>query len=121
MRTRLVRPSAARRTDVRVLPSAPRARLVAAARFLVHRRPGVALSLLFRRAALLVAFGDMLGLALLLVGVLVIVSAWHGLSPSSVGSIPGQGQFPPFAEAGYFLHAPPSWPARNPPPSTSTR
>src|SRR5690606_5155991 len=57
------------RAFVRVFFPAPGTGLVAAARFLVHRRPGATLGFLLGNAAVFVSFGDMLGLTLLLVGV----------------------------------------------------
>jgi hypothetical protein len=49
--------------------------LLAAPVILVHGRPGPALGLLFRNAALFVTLGDMFGLAILLVGVFRFVAA----------------------------------------------
>src|SRR5690606_30445254 len=66
---------------VAFLAAAARAGLLAAARFLVHRRPGAALGLLVADAAILIAFLDMFGLALLLVGIAALVAAGHGVSP----------------------------------------
>src|SRR3569623_939955 len=60
------------------LVAAARAGLLAAAALLVDRRPGAALGLLLRDAAVLIALLDMLGLALLLVGVAAHVAARHG-------------------------------------------
>jgi len=51
------------------LPSTGPARLFAAAVILVDRGPGAAFGFLLAHALLLVAFGDMVGLALLLGGV----------------------------------------------------
>lgn len=62
---------------MRVGLAAARSRLVAAARFLVDRRPGARLGFLGRRAAILIAVGDMFGFALLFVGVRVLVSTGH--------------------------------------------
>src|SRR5690606_19815496 len=54
---------------------------LAAAGFLVHRGPGAALRFLAADAAILVAFFDMFGLALLLVGIAALVASRHGCSP----------------------------------------
>jgi len=59
--------------------------LVAAARFLVHRRPSAALSFFVADAAILIAFLDMRGLALLLIGIFVLVTPWHSALLSSSG------------------------------------
>src|SRR5690606_5884684 len=61
-------PAALARRGMAFLLAAARARFLAAARFLVHRRPGAAFGLLVARPAFFIAFLDMLGLALLLVG-----------------------------------------------------
>src|SRR5438270_10958775 len=53
------------------------ARLLAAAVDLVHGRPRAPFSFVARQAAFFVAFFDVLGLPLLLVGVLALVAAWH--------------------------------------------
>src|SRR5690606_1154958 len=84
----LVRPPAARGRDVGVFLAAARARLVAAAALLVDGRPRAGLGGFLRSSAFLVAFGDVLGLALLLVGVLVLVSSGHLATPlrPSVGT-----------------------------------
>src|SRR5690348_15902091 len=60
-----------------VLAAAGPTGLLAAAVVLVHGRPGPALGLLVGDAALLVALGDMIGLALLLVGVFRLVATGH--------------------------------------------
>src|SRR3569623_2408073 len=60
------------------LVAAARAGLHAAAALLADRRPGAALGRLLRDAAGLIALLDMLGLALLLVGVAALVAARHG-------------------------------------------
>src|SRR5262249_33814481 len=66
--------------DVRVGLAAAAARLVAAARLLVDRRPGAALGLPLGDAAALVPLGDVLGLPLLLISVFRLVAPWHGVS-----------------------------------------
>src|SRR5690606_37870091 len=66
---------------------APGAGLLAAAILLVDRRPCAALGLLVRHPALFVAFLDVLGLALLLVGVGGLVSLAHGGAPGG-GVVP---------------------------------
>src|SRR6185312_14623085 len=52
--------------------------LLAAMSLGIDRRPGAALGLLFRDATVLIAFGDMIGLAFLLIGVFRFVAAGHG-------------------------------------------
>src|SRR5579871_1535144 len=54
-----------------------RAALLAPAGHFIHGRPGAPLRFGRRCASLLVAFGNVLGLALLLVRVLGLLSAWH--------------------------------------------
>jgi hypothetical protein len=66
---------------VAVLLAASRAGLVAAARLLVHRCPGTAFGLFVADTAILIAFLDMLGLALLLVGIFILVALGHHASP----------------------------------------
>ena len=63
------------------LAAAGAAGLLAAAVVLVDGCPGPALGLLLGHAALLVAFGDVIGLAFLLVGVFGLVAARHGTTP----------------------------------------
>jgi len=58
-------------------PPAGAARLLAAAIILVHRRPGAPFGLLPGDAALLIALGDMVGLALLLVGIFTFIASGH--------------------------------------------
>ena len=53
--------------------------LLPTVRFLVDGCPGSARGLILRCAASLVAFLDMLGHALLLIGIARLVSAWHGI------------------------------------------
>src|SRR4051812_37831866 len=68
-RTRTARARAARalaRGTFGRCPLAPGSGLLAATTFLVHRGPRTAFGLLLRRAAIFVAFLDVLGLALLL-------------------------------------------------------
>src|SRR5215469_8596520 len=72
---------ALRRRGVALLLAAARAALLAAAAFLVDGRPGAPLGFLVGNAALLVALGDVVGLALLLVGVLRFVAARHREPP----------------------------------------
>src|ERR1700722_15548592 len=55
-----------------------RTALLAAMGFFIHRRPGAPGDLFVRDPTLLVALLDMLGLALLLVGVARFVAAGHG-------------------------------------------
>src|SRR5688572_2775067 len=62
-------------------PVSPAAGLLPAVVDLVHRRPGAALGLVVGHAAALVALLDVLGLAFLLVGILRLVSTWHGKPP----------------------------------------
>src|ERR1700756_4520988 len=57
------------------------AALVPAVGFFVHSRPGAPFGLLLRNAAVLVAFLDVLGLALLLLSVTGLVAAGHGVGP----------------------------------------
>ena len=71
-------PTLARRRVV-FRPAAPGAALLATMGFLVHRRPGAPRGLPARDSALLVALLDMLGLALLLVGVARLVTTGHRL------------------------------------------
>src|SRR5437762_13620779 len=73
-----------------VLAAARAAGLLAAAVVLVDRRPGPPLGLLLGDAALFVAFGDVVGLALLLVGVLRLVALGHGRPPSAVEENPSR-------------------------------
>jgi hypothetical protein len=72
--------------DVGVLHAAARTALVAAAGLAVDRRPRAPFGFLLADAALLVAFLDVLGLALLLVGVSRFVSTRHDplLMPDSL-------------------------------------
>src|SRR5688572_17207773 len=70
------------RAGVAFLLAAAGTRFLAAARFLVDRRPGARLRLLLADAAILIAFGDVLRLALLLAGIRAFVSARHLPSPS---------------------------------------
>src|SRR5687768_16732948 len=70
--------AAARRGDVGVGLAAARAGQIAAARFLVDGRPGAPFGVRLGNALLLIAFLDVLGLALLLVGVGALVAAGHG-------------------------------------------
>src|SRR4051812_26937962 len=65
------------RARVALLPAAAGARFLAAARFLVDRRPGAGARFLLGNALVLIAFGDMLGLALLLVGIFAFVALRH--------------------------------------------
>src|SRR5437764_4989761 len=67
-----------------LLLAAARTALLAATRRLVDRGPRATLGLLLRRAALLVALLDVLGLSLLLRRVTALVSLWHSY-PSLVG------------------------------------
>jgi hypothetical protein len=53
------------------------ATLLAAVGLLVHGRPGTPLGFLFGNAAMLVAFLDVLGLALLLICITGLIAAWH--------------------------------------------
>jgi hypothetical protein len=62
-----------------LLVATPGAGFLAAAAFLVDRRPGAAFGLLLGDAAVLIAFLDMFGLALLFVGVAALVAARHGI------------------------------------------
>src|SRR5690606_26459695 len=65
------------RSGVAGLRAATRARFLAAAIVLVHRRPGAALGFVLAHALFLVAFLDMLGLALLLVGIGGFIALGH--------------------------------------------
>ena len=67
-----------------ILPT-PRAGPVSSAGLLVDRRPGAALRLLVRHAALLVSLGDVVGLAALLRRVRRPVSTWHLHLPCGSG------------------------------------
>src|SRR5262245_29142767 len=73
-------PSTLARGDLGVGHAAPGPALVAAAFLLVDGRPGAPLGFLLADAALLVAFLDVLRLALLAVGVLRFVAARHRVS-----------------------------------------
>src|SRR5262249_55967226 len=73
-----MRAAAARGGDMGVRLAAPAAGFIAAAGLLLDRCPGPADGRLLGHAALLIAFLDMLGLALLLVGVAALVAARHG-------------------------------------------
>src|SRR5215813_8042882 len=57
--------------------SAPRTTLLAAAGLFVHRRPSTSLRLLFRRAAVFIAFFDVLSLAFLLARICRFISPGH--------------------------------------------
>ena len=75
------------------LLSPTRSTLLAAAVFLVHRRPSAPFRLTSRDTTLLVAFLDVFGFPLLLVGVRRLVALWHGRDlPRGVksGAIPEQ-------------------------------
>src|SRR5436190_21748940 len=68
--------------------------LLAAAVVLVDRRPGPAFGLLLGDSLLLVAFGDLVGRARLLVGVF---AAWHGVLRqgwSAIPTLPCAARFP---------------------------
>ena len=52
---------------------------------LVHRGPGPSGRFVFRKAAMLITFLDVLGLAFLFFGIFRFISAWHDLSPISRG------------------------------------
>ena len=66
---------------------ATRAALLAATGFLVHGGPSASRGFLTGRAALLIAFLDVFGLALLLAAVLGFASAWHESLQSFEGRI----------------------------------
>src|SRR5215469_4551034 len=77
-------PPALARRGVAFGMAAARAALLAAAALLVDGRPGAPFGLLFREAAAFVAFGDVVGLAFLLVGVLGLVAPGHAVPRSLV-------------------------------------
>src|SRR5262249_7350350 len=79
-------PAATFRGDIGIGNAAPRTALVAAAGFLVHRRPSAPLGFLFPDAPLLVTLLDMFGLAFLLVGIAGFVAARHDRLPGSMGA-----------------------------------
>ncbi|KQU95994.1 hypothetical protein ASD00_19765 [Ensifer sp. Root31] len=66
------------------LVTATRTGLVAATTFLVDSSPGPPLRFVLRNTAVLIAFFDMLSLALLLVGISGFVAARHQISPFPV-------------------------------------
>src|SRR4051794_19588453 len=66
--------------------AAARAALLPAAGFLVHGCPRPAFGFALRRAALLVTFLDVLGLAFLLVRVTRLVASWHDGASDQCGS-----------------------------------
>lgn len=64
--------------------AAPRAALLfTAAGLLVDRGPGARFGFLFGQAFILIGVLDVLGLALLFLGVLAFVAAWHGVHSCS--------------------------------------
>src|ERR1700710_3109310 len=65
--------------DMGIRRSAAGTAFITAAAFLVHRCPGPAFGLLIGHAAMLVAFRDMLGFAVLLVGVFGFIALWHSI------------------------------------------
>jgi hypothetical protein len=77
MRTPCTQLSALVRRRMTGVGAAAGARFLAAAVVLVDRGPGAPLGFFFRHAARLVAFGDVVGLAFLLVGVLWLVATRH--------------------------------------------